>query len=69
MTIPVYPKFIKSHGYWFNVVLLSNGKYAIQNTMRKENQADRDGLPFIIGHDDFNFLEEAKEYLESLDKQ
>ena len=69
MTSLVYPKFIESHGYWFNIVKLDNDKYAIQNTMRKENQTDRDGLPFLIGHDYFDSLEKAKEYLEGLDKQ
>lgn len=63
----VCSKFIKSQGYWFNIVMLdSSNKYAIQNTMRKQNQTDRDGLPFLLAND-FDSLEEAKKYLDSLE--
>jgi len=59
-------KFIKSKGYWFNIVQTNIHEFKIFNTKRKRNQIDRDGLGFYISEISFKNIKKAKEYLDNL---
>lgn len=62
----VYTRFIESEGYMFNVVRCGPNKFSIFNTERKRDMVTRKGIGFYISHDDFESIEEAKAYLDTL---
>jgi hypothetical protein len=62
-------KFIEKEKYWFDIIQLGGNKFAIFNTQRRLNQYTRDGIGYYISHENFQSLEEAKKYLNSLDKK
>ena len=64
----IKPKFIKSEGYWFNVVQTSDISFEIVNTKRRQTNRDgttRDGLGYVVKS--FNNLENAINFLNSLE--
>ena len=63
-----HSRFIEKEGYWFNAEVDDDGKFWIVDTRRKRNQIDRDGLPILFSEDSFKTLNEAKKYLDSLEK-
>lgn len=58
-------KFIKSEGYWFNVVQEGENTYTIVNTRRKINRIDRDNIEFYTEHS-FDNEDEAKKFLNNM---
>lgn len=56
-------KFIESKGYWYSLVKASDNDFVVQNTRRRRNQVDRDGIEYIIKS--FTNEKDAMNYLEN----
>lgn len=60
----IKPKFVRSEGYWFNIIQTSDTSFEIVNTKRRQDQTTRDGLGYTVKS--FANLENATKFLDSL---
>jgi len=64
-----HSRFIEKQGYWFDIIQLDKRKFKIFNTQRKRLLHVRDGIGYYSSEMEFETIEEAKKYLDSLEKK